>query len=56
MDHNTPEFTPEEAKALAAAYQNKVMAELFGFLTLTGNTFPTSPTTNEKETPDSRLN
>jgi len=53
-------LSPEEAQALAAQYQEQVMKQLFGFLTLTGNSpttsaSPTTNTNNEKET-DSRLN
>ena len=46
------------AEKAAAEYQAAVMNQLFGFLTLTGPTLSSSPTTNtnEKETPDSRLN
>lgn len=52
-------LTPEQAQALASAYQEQVMKQLFGFLTITGNCPTTSasnlPNTNEKET-DSRFN
>jgi len=49
------------AEKAAAEYQAIVMSQLFGFLTLTGPTLSSSPTTNqtttnEKETPDSRFN
>ena len=46
------------AEKAAAEYQAAVMSQLFGFLTLTGTSSPTTnqTTTNEKETPDSRFN